>query len=296
MKKVLITGASGFLGGNLASSLKSTHEILGTFARNPVEIPGCRMERLDFSRGGGVAALVGRFSPDAVIHAAALIDVDLCEKEPEMALRVNADAARQVAEAAADAGARLIYFSTDMVFDGHKGMYAEEDEARPLTVYGRTKLDGERWTLRLHPGAVVARLSLMYGTGTRVHGSFLGWMRGRLEKGQPLELFTDQYRTPLYVRDVCRVVERILADPPVRGIYHLAGPERMNRFDFGRRMAAAFGFPERLLRPVRMEDMPGLVPRPRDNSMDNRKAARELGVRFTGVDEGLEEIAREGRA
>ena len=293
MKRILITGASGFLGWNLASSLKGAYELRGTFAHNPVEIPGCPMERLDLAGGDDVEVVVTRFRPDAVVHAAALIDVDLCEREPEMARRVNGEATKRIAAAAADAGARVVYLSSDMVFDGREGMYTEGDEPCPMSVYGQTKLEGERWTLGLHPSGVVARLSLMYGTGAGAHGSFLGWMRSRLGKGEPVDLFTDQYRTPLYVRDVCRAVGRMIESPGLSGIYHLAGPERMNRYEFGRKVAAVFGYPERLLRPVRMEEMRNLMPRPKDNSLDNRKAARELGVCFTGVVEGLKAVAGE---
>jgi dTDP-4-dehydrorhamnose reductase len=111
-----------------------------------------------------------------------------------------------------------------------------------------------------------------------------------------VDLFIDQYRTPLYVRDVCLAVRRIIESHGLSGIYHLAGPERMNRYEFGRRAAGVFGYPERLLRPVRMEDIRGLMPRPKDNSLDNQKAARELGVRFTGVEEGLKAVAGEAGA
>jgi|LAHU01.1.fsa_nt_gb dTDP-4-dehydrorhamnose reductase len=296
MRKILITGASGFLGWNLARILSGRCELWGTFASHPVDIPRCRMEHLDLEGGGDPEGLVRRVEPDAVLHAAALIDVDLCEREPARVRRVNAEATGLLAAAAAETGARLVYFSSDMVFDGTKGMYAEEDEPSPISVYGKTKLEGERLALRAAPSNIVARLSLMYGTGPAAHGSFLGWMRGRLEKGEAVNLFTDQYRTPLYVRDVCRAVERILARPEVCGVYHLAGPERMNRYEFGRRAAGAFGFPERLLNPVRMDEMRGFMPRPKDNSMDNRKAARELGVRFTEAANGLAAVAREARA
>ncbi|HOE27950.1 MAG TPA: SDR family oxidoreductase [bacterium] len=293
MQRILITGASGFLGWNLARSLSGTCELWGTFASHPVDIPGCLMERLDLEGAGDLTALVRRVRPAAVLHAAALVDVDLCEREPARARRLNVEAVGRIAEAAAEIGARLVYFSSDMVFDGTKGMYTEEDEPSPISVYGETKLEGERLALRTASSNVVARLSLMYGAGPAPHSSFLGWMRGRLEKGETVNLFTDQYRTPLYVRDACRAIGRILARPEARGVYHLAGPERMNRYELGRLAAAVFGFPERLLNPVRMDEMQGLMPRPKDNSMDNRKAARELGMQFTKAADGLGAVARE---
>lgn len=251
------------------------------------------MERMDFVGGDDVDAIVDRCRPDAILHAAAIIDVDLCEREPALARRVNADATGRVAMAAAGAGARLVYFSSDMVFDGRKGMYVEEDAPCPISVYGETKLEGERRALAAGSSNVVARLSLMYGAGTAVHGSFLGSMRARLGRGETVKLFTDQYRSPLFVGDACRAVARILDSPRISGVYHLAGPERMNRFEFGRLAARAFGFPERLLKPIRMDEMRGLLPRPKDNSMDNGKASRELGVRFTAAADGLRASARE---
>lgn len=292
MAKILITGASGFLGWNLGGSLRGSHEVCGTFCGHPVEIRGCRMERLDLASARGTVALVRRVTPDVIIHAAAMIDIDRCEREREQASRVNEEATRVVAELAAELGARLIYFSTDMVFDGRKGMYTEEDEAGPINYYGETKLAGERWAIEKCPGALVLRLALMYGRGNEAHGSFIGWMLKSLERGEPLGLFTDQYRTPLFVGDVCSAVKRILYRTELSGLYHLAGPERVNRYEFGERLAEEFSFQEHLFRPVRMEDVKSLLPRPKDLSMNNGKAERDLGVKFMRVREGLRAVRR----
>ena len=293
MRKVLIVGASGFLGWNLAKTLRGAYEVAGTFLRNPVELGGCRMEKLDLASKSDVASLVKRFCPEVMLNAAALIDVDLCEREREKAAVINAEGARIAAGLAAEVGARLIYFSTDMVFDGRKGMYGEEETPHPVNWYGETKLAGEKWAVDCCPGAVIARLALMYGAGNRAHGSFLEWMLRRLEKGETVDLFTDQFRTPTFVGDVCLAVKKILERPEVAGVYHLAGPERMDRYEFGARVAEAFRFPVRLLRPVRMEDLKGLMPRPKDNSLDGHKAERDLQIRFRGVVDGLRAVVEE---
>lgn len=294
MVRILITGASGFLGFNLAISLREKNEVWGTYHRNPVALDGCRMEMADVSSERELRALVARSAPDVVLHAAAVIDVDVCERERGMASLVNADGARIVARSAREAGARMVYFSTDMVFAGKKGMYTEADEARPANHYGETKLAGERHVLACCPGAVVARLALMYGAGSRAHGSFLDWMTQMLARGESVNLFTDQYRTPVYVGDVCRAVGKII-EGAAKGLYHIGGPERVNRYEFGVIMAEVYGMRARLLRPVRMKDMKGLLPRPEDTSLDNRKAAKELGIAFRGVREGLTDAMKERR-
>lgn len=265
----------------------------GTYSRSAIRVEGCRTESLDLRREGSASALVRRLRPAAVIHAAALVDIDLCESEPALAMRINAGGTREIAEAAAETGARLIYFSTDMVFDGERGMYAEEDEPNPINHYGRTKLAGERHVMERCPGGVVARLALVYGTGNKAHGSFLSWTLDRLEKGRPVNLFTDQYRTPTYVGDICRAVEIILERNDIAGLYHFAGPERLNRHEFGLRLAELFGFDRALLVPSRMSDLKELMPRPKDNSMLNRKAEKALGIRFMGVTDGLRAVAAE---
>jgi dTDP-4-dehydrorhamnose reductase len=269
--------------------------VWGAYSSHPVEIEGCRMEAMDLLSPGDVARLVKKSVPAVIIHAAAFVDVDLCERDRGLARRINEEGTRIVAELAAETGARLIYCSTDMVFDGTKGMYTEQDSPRPVNYYGATKLAAERWVRSLCPGGMVARLALMYGLGNSAHGSFLSWMIQRLERGEPVNLFTDQFRTPTFVEDVCRAVERILERPDAAGVYHLAGPERMNRYEFGTRAADIFGFPRELLRAVRMSDVRELIPRPADNSLDNRKAEGELGIRFRSVTEGLRAIAEERR-
>jgi len=287
MRRILITGASGFLGWNLARALRAGNEVWGTYHEHSIRLEGCRLEKVDVCSEHDIKTLMEMASPEVVLHAAALIDVDLCEKEREKASRVNTVGTQRMARLAAETGSRLICFSTDMVFDGEKGMYTEEDAPRPINRYGETKLAGERLALGAFPDAVVARLALMYGRVEGGYGSFLAWMLQRLKAGESVPLFVDQFRTPLYVGDVCLAIKRMIEDLHVKGIYHFAGPERVSRYEFGIQLAEMYDFPKRLLRPVRMCDLERLMPRPRDTSLDNRKAEREIGMTFKGIREGL---------
>ena len=294
MARILVTGASGFIGWNLAGRLSRSNEVWGTYRSNPVRIERCRMERLDLGAEGDAARVIGRIAPDTVIHAAALIDVDRCERERKAARRVNEEGTGQVAEAAARLGARLIYISTDMVFDGGKGMYTEEDEPRPICVYGATKLAGEKQALDLCPSAVVFRVSLVYGWGNGVHESFLRRMLAVLERGEEYPAFTDQFRTPTFVGDIAGAVDAVLERPGARGVFHVSGPDRLSRFEMGKIIARAFGIPQGLIRPVTMAELKGMIVRPRDISLDNGRAVRDLGVEFTGFEEGLSVLLRGG--
>jgi dTDP-4-dehydrorhamnose reductase len=293
MTKIVLIGASGFLGWHLAHTLKDRGAVWGTYCSNEVAVPGVTTVRLDFASPSDIAVFLRKVTPDVVIHAAAMINVDVCEREKTRAKQINEDATEIIAGEAASMGARLIYCSTDMVFDGLKGMYSEEDRPRPTTCYGATKLAGEKWVTSANQRNIVMRLSLMYGIGHAAHGSFLDWLMGRLNRGDAAPLFTDQFRTPLFVGDVCDAVCACLDRGAISGIYHLAGAERLNRYDFGIKVAERFGFPKGLLNPVLMAQLPSLLPRPRDVSLRNEKAARAFGIRFKTVDEGLSRITRQ---
>jgi dTDP-4-dehydrorhamnose reductase len=272
-------------------SLRNEYELWGTFYRHPVRIEGCRMRRVDMASADDLGSVVREASPTVILHAAAMIDVDLCERDKEAAERINGDGTRRVATLAAETGARLVYFSTDMVFDGRKGMYKETDAPVPINHYGVTKLLGEELALAHCPGAVVMRLALTYGRGNEAHGSFLDWMIAGLKRRETLRLFIDQFRTPVFAGDVCVAAKVILNSGAPAGTYHIAGTERVNRYEFGERVAELFGFSTRLLQPVRMRDVKTVLPRPADNSLDNSKAERMLKITFRSIRDGLREVA-----
>jgi len=288
MQRILVTGASGFLGRYVALQLKAQYRVYALYHHHPMAIEGCALAPLDIADAEAVDAIFQEFHPDVIVHTAALSDVDQCERQPDEAHRVNVNGTEYLAAATARASARFIYISTDQIYDGSKGNYDEADESGPLMVYGRTKLEGERRAAALCSQLVILRLALIYGRGNTVRPSFTDGLEERLRAGQEVPLFVDQYRTPLFVEQAASVIERLIQEPDVGGVFNLGGGERLSRYGFGLKFCDVFRLPKALLRPVQMEVSGLAARRPRDCSFNSAKIGGLLHVRPLTVDEGLQ--------
>jgi dTDP-4-dehydrorhamnose reductase len=286
MQSVLITGASGFVGENLAQRFAQHCKLSLVCSRQRPQSRADAVFSVDLSVRDDFSRTLGDLNVDTVIHTAAMVSPDLCEKDPAMAASINAEGTREVARWAEARGARMIYFSTDLVFDGKKGWYKEEDAPEPLNVYGRTKLEGEEQVTGMCSRWVIARLALSYGTTRGRRGDWTLSMRRALEEGRTLRLYTDQFRTPAYVGDTAEAVFR-LAREEKGGVYHLGGRERISRYGFGREFCRLFGLDEERFLPIRMEEADMAAPRAPDCSLDTTKLTREIGLVPCGVEQGL---------
>jgi len=284
--RVLVTGAGGLLGGRLAALLSgSGFDVTALWRRSPPP-PGVASWRADLAPSGAVAAVLDRVRPDAVVHAAAFAHPDLCETAPAEAERVNADLPRRLAEATRARGIRLLALSTDLVFDGSSPFCSPETPARPLGVYGRTKLRGEDAVLEADPGAAVVRVALVLGRGHGSRGTASEAVAWALAAGKALRLFADEYRTPIDPESVADAVARLLG-ATASGRFHLGGSERLSRHELGMRVARALRLDGALIsRGVRV-DYPGPDPRPADTSLDSARATRELGWRPRALDDAV---------
>ena len=283
MKKLLITGAGGFLGGHLVLQAAGRFEVNATFrTRRPKRFPALQ---IDLADAAGVAHLFKTVRPQIVIHAAANSKLDECEVSPQTAFRDNVVASRNLTEAAAAAGARLIYVSTDTVFDGLRGHYREIDEVNPLSVYGRTKLAAERMVQEV-ADHVIVRTALIYGRPVDGGASFSDWLEKKLLLNEPAELYDDQYRTPILVDNLAELLLE-LADNRLTGLLHAGGLNRVSRLQFGEILCEVAGYDRRLLRPISMDahQLPAL--RPRDASLNCDKIRSVLQTPLLGVREGV---------
>ncbi|MFL6253832.1 MAG: dTDP-4-dehydrorhamnose reductase [Pyrinomonadaceae bacterium] len=250
--KVIITGAGGLVGGCLARRLKRAHEVLAP-----------RRVELDVTDSGAVRRFIKEACPQLVVNCAVL-GVDECERDPEAARSVNAEAPRTLAAAASEAGAEFLHFSTNYVFDGEgRKPYDERDEPRPLNVYGRTKEEGERAALDANPRSYVVRTSWVFGAGKE---SFLSTAPRELAAGRQLRAIKDTWASVAYVEDLAARVEEIVGAGR-HGLYHVVNEGVCTYEDFAREAARLAGLPEedaaRLIETVKESEVRRPARRPR---------------------------------
>lgn len=275
MTRVLLTGASGLLGGRLAELLAADFEVTPTRHRAapsisvpPVVLDLEEPDRLDEAWEAA--------RPEAVVHAATFGSASACEQDPEAAHRINVLGTAALADACARRGVRLVVLSTDQVFSGTGAGVREGDPAEPLMVYGRTKLAAEEEAVRRCAGSTVLRIALVCGRGHGPRPTASEAVAWALLRGQRLRLYTDEFRTPVDAEAVAAALRALLRGSGA-GLYHLGGPERVSRHELGQRVAQAFGLDGEGIEAVARATFTVGPPRPADVSLDSERARRELG-------------------
>jgi len=290
MSRVMITGASGLLGANLAHLAATEHQVVAVSGRRPLQLAGLISVSADLSRAGQAQRLLREHRPDWVVHCAAATDLDRCEREPEWAQALNVGMARQVAEACQELGARMAHISTDSVFDGAAGEYAEQDEPRPLNVYARTKLEGEQAVQAACPGALVVRTNF-FGWTISPRQSLAEWFLGRFERGESTPGFADVYFSPLLVDHLARILLELLGRG-VQGLLHLPGATCLSKYEFGVRLAKAFQHNPALVYAASVQDAGLSAVRPLRTCLTGDRAAALLGRPLPDMEAGLDELRR----
>ena len=267
--RLLITGASGQLGAYLLRELRGTSDAVTAWSgKKPQALFGFPVEPVDLVDPSRVADAFVRASPTVVIHAAAVASIAGCYRDPDHAWTINTYATEQLADLAAEAGARLVFVSTDLVFDGARGEYFEENVPAPLSIYGKTKRAAEEAILPRR-NTVVARLSLLYGPTLTGRPTFFDQQVMALRNGQPLRCFVDEWRGPLDYPTAARALLALARSnyQGYNGLLHMSGPERLSRWEMARKMAAVLNLDSSSIVPVRRDEVPAPEPRPRDTSL-----------------------------
>jgi dTDP-4-dehydrorhamnose reductase len=296
MKRVLVCGSNGLLGQRLAWLLDSDddYEVLHTshhrtFAQEDILID---YTQLDISNRSDVKSLVTSYRPDVILNAAAMTNVDACEREREQAWKMNVSAVENLVEVCRRIDAKLIHVSTDYVFDGRTGNYSEGDRVNPLNYYGKTKLAGENVILSGGIEFAVLRTIVVYGTGVNVRNNFALWVINNLNEGKPIRCAEDQISNPTYVADLA-IAMKSCADSDANGLYHIAGAEPVSRYDFALRAAEIFGYDASLISKVQSSDLQQLAQRPLHTSFNISKAKKELQYHPVNVAQGLKLLQEE---
>ena len=273
LPSLFVTGGSGYLGQRLVRHAQAEWDVTTTYLTHRPSIPGCRWRKLDIRDLGKVFRLFEQVVPQVVIHTAAV-------GSGEDLQRVNVDGTRHVALAAAHVGARLIHLSTDVLFDGRQGPYVESDPPSPIAPYGRSKAEAERLLADLMPQAAVVRTSIIYDFGLSDRQT--RWMLETLNQGQPLRLFTDEFRCPIWVETLAAALLE-LATLNCAGVMHIVGGQALSRYEFGTRLLCFHGIDSSGVVAVRSAEL-GLS-RPLNCILDITKAKRMLNTPLLGIDE-----------
>lgn len=292
--KVLIIGANGFTGRHLLHHLSAQpgYIVTGSSLRPDIQPEsGYPFIRADLTDYATVEKMIRSVSPQVVVNTSALSVPDYCEQHRSEAYTVNVAAVRHLAECCDAAGSRLIHLSSDFVFDGRKrSLYTEEDLPSPVNYYGETKWLGEQAVAQACRDYAIARVVVVYGKALPgQHGNILQLVKNRLEQGQPIRVVSDQWRTPTWVKDVCRGIE-LLALSRTNGLFHICGGECLSIADMAYRVADYFHLDRSLILPVTTKEMNEATPRPAFSGLSIEKARRELGYAPHTLEEGLEEL------
>lgn len=283
MKKILVIGASGLLGSKIMAlagknqKVIPTHHTLSLFPNSV---------KLDVTYKSETFQIIREIKPDVVIHTAAETNVDKCEIEKELAWNTNVEGTVNVADVCTKMNAKAVYISTDYVFDGQKGLYTEDDKPNPVNYYGFTKLNGEEFIRKLCRDYVIARTSVLYGWHpSKVN--FATWIIESLRHGKTVNVVYDHYNSPTLADNMAQVLLEIV-DMDLKGIYHIAGSQRISRYEFAVKIARNFGLDSNFIRPIKMEELKAWkARRPPDSSLCVDKVSKSLETKLLDIDRSL---------
>ena len=286
--RIVVTGGSGMLGHCLMRRACRQHQVWGSYHTHRVEVPACSTFAMDVTDEAQAGDQLKALKPEVIIHTAALTDVDECERTPEKAKKINSEGTKITARIAEELGARLVYISSDYVFNGETGSYAEGDLPDPVNRYGESKLLAEQYAQQFCSRVLIVRTTIF---GLKVP-PIIGLMESLVDamrRGGTLTRFVDQYFTPLYSGHFSEIVLQLIG-MGATGIFHIGAPEKISRFAFAQEVAKIFapGYSE--IRPVPFKQIDGLARRPRDTSLISTAVQKRWGIKPPDLRAGLWEI------
>ncbi len=292
--KVLLTGATGYVGRHLLESWKENDWEINAISRNASAIKtivstSVQLYDIDICNQLSITELIDKTKPNIIVHTAAMSKPNDCEIEQELCYANNVSAAKQLAELAAKQNAYFIFLSTDFVFSD-KGFYKETDEYCPVNYYGKSKQLAEEAIIKSGCNYSIIRVVLVYGKvliGQRP--TFLQWVKTNLEANKTMEIYTDQLRTPCYVKDLCWAINQLIKTKQT-GVFHICGDEIFTPFSLAKAIAAYLKLDDSIIFPTDSIQKPELAKRPTNATLCIDKAKTDLGFQPTKMTIALREI------
>ena len=280
-----ITGGSGLLGINWLFHLKNTYDVNASINNKEIEIEEIKCYRIDLSSKHSLSSLLKKINPLFIIHAAAISNVEGCEFNQINALKINVEITKNISEVCSDLGIKLIYISTDHLFDGSNQYASENENKKPINYYAKTKDLAEKCIIEICDNYLIVR-SNFFGWGTSYRHSFSDFIINNLRNNTQVNLFNDVYFTPILFEELFNKVDKLIENNK-NGIYNIVGNDRLSKFDFGMKISKSFNLNSKLINKISIHDMKKLVIRPLDMSLSNSKYKSELKDDFMSIDHNI---------
>lgn len=289
--RIIVLGGSGFIGSHILERVITQHHAFGTFFSNPhIPVAGCGFERMDIRDFDSVLKVLAKTKPDMVVQVSGTQNIEYCAANPQEALQIHAEGTRNVVRACQEVGIRrLVYISTDCVFDGENDFFSEDALTHPFNVYGHVKLAGENAVLDSGLDPLVIRASILFGwrkPGQASNFALRVW--SALTEGYTIPAATNLFNTPLEITPATDVITR-LSLGQYQGIYHVAGRSRISRYEFAIAVAEIFGLNTSLVLPV--SDITKL--RQPNSCLAVNKVESLLNIHLETLQDGLHRMAKQ---
>ena len=285
-KKVLITGAFGQLGNAVLKRFQDVEILATDIFIPPLSSGSFSMEILDVTKPEDVVKVLKRFQPDVVLNLAAMTNVDGCEANPEVAEKINSGGVRNFLEVF---GGMFIQISSDYVFNGKAGPYDEEDIPDPINVYGRTKLDSDKFVMQYQNSWCIVRTNVVFDYSKHSDASFVKWVINSLQNNKQIRVVHDQWNNPTWTYALADILGVIVEKESV-GLYNYGGAEQINRLEFAMTIAKVFHLDDSLITPITTESLNQIAPRPLKCGLKTHLIKSKLQVTTLPLEVSLKDI------
>lgn len=288
--KILLTGSKGLLGINFLENFSKKYKIFAISYHNKdnLKFNNTSFLDLDIRKTNELKRQITKFSPNLIIHAASYGDVDFCQNHKREAYRLNTLVTENIAKMCKKQSIKLIFLSTNAIYDGTKPPYNEKSVPNPVNHYGATKLEAEQRILKTSPNFIILRAMTMYGWNQpSERQNPATWIKEKLENGEKINMVNDIYNNALYVYSAAQIMDKLINKWTAGEVFNIAGSDCINRFEFAKKIANTFKYDSSLINPVKSSFFKQSGPRPKNTCFNTNKIRKYLNYKIWTTDQGL---------
>jgi len=292
--KLLVLGGSGLVGSTIVNYAKNNYDTIFSYNSNKINISNTKSFQIDLLNDHTkIETIIENYKPNIIINTIAHSSVDLCEEDHFIADKLHIETTKKIANVCAKINSKLIFLSTDAVFEGKLNkQYVENDVANPINYYGETKLKAEKIVLNMSSNNVVLRTAVIYGFHEK--SRFTNWILDYLKNGKSVDPFSDQFNTPTLVDDLVKAILKIIENN-ISGLYHATGKTCVNRYEFSKLLAKKFSLDETLIHPVTKFEKKQYAPRPISTCLNSTKLENLINFSFSDISSGIDFIFKKSK-